>query len=188
MRRKLIFLFYLLSSLLFAQGDSHLKRLQKEFPFGLLTNDFGILNRDDLETNVCIAGEAPLMDPPTNYAYSYWQCFKSQNTRMMCDVGGYDPVEKSRMVMLMIRATRDGQRHEFVSRRLATFQTCQLFLRDWRRFTRGEPVVCVSGSFLSKDKENGQALWSWTFGRYKTRKGCDSYFQDECNFNKRCRN
>ena len=188
MWKQLILIFCLFPQLIIAQEQNHLTILNQEFPFGLLTDDFGILNRDDLRTNSCLAGEAPFTDPPTNYAYSYWQCFPSKDIRMLCDVGGYDSYEKSRMALLFIRGQRNGQNHEFISRRPITSLTCNLFLRDWKRLTKSEDYVCVSGSHPSKEIESGQILWSWIFGRYKTRKGCDAYFQDECDSRKKCDN
>lgn len=188
MWKQIAFVFYLFSNLVFAGDPNHLALLKKEFPFGLVTDDYGILNRDDLQINICLAGEAPFTDPPTNYAYSYWQCFPSKDVQMLCEDLGYDRYEKSRINLLFISGQRNGEKHEFMSRRPITNLTCSLFLRDWKHLTKNENHVCISGSHPSKEVENGNILWSWTFGRYKTKKGCDSYFQDECDLREKCDN
>ena len=43
--------------------------------------------------------------------------------------------------------------------------------------------VCVSGAEASKEIKDAKTIWVWIFCRYKTRKGCDSYFDGECDIN-----
>jgi len=187
--QKVITLFLIIFSyILWARPDRHLTDLKKESPHGLLTSDYGILSIKDLRINSCIALPAPFQDPPLNFAFSYWQCFEKNQINMDCEVGGYDEHEKSRMAMLVILGKRIEGSHEFISRRPMPVSSCKAFLEDWRQLTRKQTHVCVSGSEPLKEMRNGKLVWNWTFGRYKTKLGCDSYFQGECDIRKKCDN
>ena len=187
--QKVITLFLIIFSyMLWARPDRHLTDLKKESPHGLLTSDYGILSIKDLRINSCIAWPAPFQDPPLNFAFSYWQCFEKNQINMDCEVGGYDEHEKSRMAMLVILGKRIEGSHEFISRRPMPVSSCKAFLEDWRQLTRKQTHVCVSGSEPLKEMRNGKLVWNWTFGRYKTKLGCDSYFQGECDIRKKCDN
>jgi hypothetical protein len=177
---KIAFIAFHISLAASANGQRHLDILRKVSSFGLLTNDYGILNEKDLKINSCIAWPAPFQDPPLNFAFSYWQCFEKNHINVECEVGGYDEHEKSRMAMLVILGKRIEGIHEFISRRPIPLSSCKAFVRDWRKLTRKQAHVCVSGSEPIKETRNGKPVWNWTFGRYKTKLGCDSYFQGEC--------
>lgn len=166
--------------------QEHLQELRKSFPYGLLTDDFGILDKQDLKTNTCIAQPKPFLEGEMSSSYPYWQCFEVKNSKMNCESGNYDEHEKVRMAMLVLSGIRDGQLHEFISRRPISIQSCRHFQKDWDRFTKNQKFVCISGSEPSGETEGGKRVSVWIFGRYKTRKGCDSYFQGECSSNFSC--
>ncbi len=177
--RKAVILFFL--GLTISAADTpqtHLQRLKNEFPYGLLTDDFGILNTQDLKTNACIARPAPFSEQDGTSPYPYWQCFEVKNSKMTCERGKYDPHEKVVMSMLIVSGTRDGYLHEFISRRPIPLWSCRLYRRDWLKFIKNERYVCVSGADHSKEFNGKKTVW--IFGRYKTKKGCDSYFDGEC--------
>lgn len=163
-----------------------LEELKKDFPYGLLTDDFGVLNKQDLKTNTCIAEPIPFFKEAKASPYPYWQCFEVKETKMVCERGTYDSYEKAVMSMLVISGVRDGERHEFISRRPISLVSCRLYQKDWHRLTKNEKYICVSGAEARKEIKDSKTVWVWVFGRYKTRKGCDSYFQDECNEIKKC--
>jgi hypothetical protein len=185
--QKLIVLFLLVCNVSAADMHQiHLQKLKKEFPYGLLTDDFGILNAQDLRTNICIAGPTPFSEQDRTSPYPYWQCFEVKNSQMICERGKYDSHEKVVMSMLVVSGTRDGELHEFISRRPIPLWSCRLYQKDWLKFTKNERYVCISGADHSKKAKEKKVLWTWIFGRYKTKKGCDSYFQGECNQTSAC--
>ncbi len=168
------------------EHQTQLQELKKEFPYGLLTDDFGILNKQDLRTNTCIARPTPFSEENEFSPYPHWQCFEVKNSKMICERGKYDLHEKTLMSMLVVSGTRDGALHEFISRRPIPLRSCQLYQRDWRKFTKNEKYICVSGAEPSKEIKEKKTMWIWIFGRYKTRKGCDSYFNGECEGKRTC--
>ncbi|OQW48502.1 MAG: hypothetical protein A4S09_04810 [Proteobacteria bacterium SG_bin7] len=179
--RKLIILLLIACSVSTADThQAHLQKLKKEFPYGLLTDDFGILNMQDLKINTCIAGPIAFSEQDRISPYPYWQCFEIRNTKMTCERGKYDPHEKAIMSMLAVSGVRDKELHEFISRRPIPLWSCRLYKKDWQRLTKNETHICVSGADHSKEVIGTNIKWTWIFGRYKTRKGCDSYFQGEC--------
>lgn len=161
--------------------QSHLQKLKREFPYGLVTDDFGILNRKDLKINACIANPVPFTDENMYSPYPRWQCFDGQKIKMTCERGKYDQHAKLVMSMLVISSERDGEIHEYISRRPIALISCRLYKKDWLKLTKNQKHICVSGHAIFKEIERSEAKWTWIWGRYKTKKGCDSYFADECN-------
>lgn len=185
--QKVLVLIFLISSIAWSKDDSEaLKGLKKEFPYGLLTDDFGILSRQDLKTNTCIAEPTPFSRENKVNPYPYWQCFEIENSKMACEIGQYDRHEKTKMSILVVSGVRDGELHEFISRRPISISSCRLYLRDWKKFTKNEKYVCVSGADSGREIKDGKSVWVWIFGRYKTLKGCDSYFDGECDGKRIC--
>jgi len=159
--------------------SEHEGELRSQFPFGLLTADFGILTSDDLAINTCVARPVPYSDESTSY--SYWQCFEVKSSKLFCDGNGYDETEKTRVTMMVISGILEGERHEYITRRPVPLSACKAYLADWTRLVDQEQHVCVSGSFINKKRDQaGRTVTTWVFDRFKTPKGCESYFEGEC--------
>ncbi|NBT57600.1 hypothetical protein EBT16_02335 [bacterium] len=180
MQKFLVLFLLAISSLLADTQSDHLRKLRRVFPQGLLTDDFGVLNRQDLKINSCIAEPIPFSLNNSANSYPYWQCFETKQSSLHCEPGDYDPVEKSLMSMLILSGEKDGELHEYISRRPMALESCRLYERDWQKFTHDEKYVCISGASASMEADNHKKKWVWIFGRYKTKKGCDSYFDGEC--------
>jgi hypothetical protein len=158
-----------------------------EYPYGLLGDDFNILNLDDLASNACIANPTPFTQ--TFSAYPYWQCFKTQRVKLFCDGHGYDADAKDFFTTLVVEGTNDRGRHKYVSSRAISFEICQDLEKKWRELTRNEKYVCVSGPFtkLMKQKDT-QFSNLWVFDKFKTKKGCASYFYGDCSLKYQLKN
>jgi hypothetical protein len=167
--------------------QTHLGQLKEKFPHGLLTDAFGILSKQDLQSNTCIAGPVPFSKEGKPVPYPYWQCFEVKKSRMFCEPGKYDSHEKAIMSILVLSEVRDDELHEFISRRPISLKSCRLYQKDWQKFTKNENYVCISGSEGDKEIKDTKTVWTWIFGRYKTKKGCDSYFLGHCNSTKMCK-
>jgi len=148
--------------------------------FSLLGEGFGIVNREDVGINDCQATPRPFAED--SHAYLYWQCFDVKQARIYCDGKGYDETEKTWMTVMVIVGEKEGVLHEYITRRAIPLKDCQSFRGAWQRFVDGQRHVCVSGSFNQKKKSERQEVWNWTFDRFKTNKGCESYFEGGCSF------
>ena len=67
------------------------ERVNSEFPYALLTSDFGILKQEDLAINSCFAKPVPFSESSTSYFY--WQCFEARQSNLFCE-GGRDESEE----------------------------------------------------------------------------------------------
>ncbi len=183
----------LILSLLFSQTiDSaarpekyHPQQLISQYPYALLTDDYGVLTEDDLKTNSCDATPCPFSEKDTSSPYPYWQCFDLRTANLACEGRKYDFSEKVRVTLLVISGIRDGVLHEYLARRPIPLSSCRLYQKAWRKFVENEKYLCISGEISSiKTDSNGRRRWVWVFDRYKTKKGCDSYFEGECDLKK----
>ena len=148
---KVLVLFLLVTSSLLADTQSnHLRKLRRVSSLGLLTDDFGVLNRLDLKINSCIAEPTPFSQKNSASSYPYWQCFETKQSSLNCEPGDYDPVEKSLMSILILSEEKDRELHEYISRRPMALESCRLFERDWQKFLHDEKYVCISGAISIK--------------------------------------
>lgn len=177
MWRIIIFLITLLNINLLAK-TTHLQELNNAYPYGLLTDDFGILNINDLKINSCMATPSPFTED--SISYSYWQCFEIKTAKLDCEGRIYDPESKERVSLIVVSGIRNGELHEFISRRVIPLWFCRIYKKNWLKFTKKQKHVCMTGSLIHKKILKNKIKWAWTFDRYKTKKGCDSYFEDEC--------
>jgi hypothetical protein len=151
---------------------------KSSYDYDLLGEGFGIIGREDIAINDCQATPRPFSIESTSY--QYWQCFEVKQSRLYCDGKGYDESEKKWMTVMVISGIKEGSLHEYITRRAIPLTECQVFEQDWKRLVENEKYVCVSGSFNRKENSKGQWKSNWTFDRFKTKKGCESYFEGGC--------
>lgn len=162
----------------FARGAGS-RLLSAKYPYGILGNGFGILNETDLALNACDRRPIPFSNEPT--PYQYWQCFEVAKSRLFCDGNGIDKSEKSHLTLLIFAGMREDGSHEYVPNRTMPLGACLEFVQDWKRLTAGEKHVCVSGAFSRQESDrSGHLAHYWEFDRFKTNKGCVSYFEGGC--------
>lgn len=182
MRKEIIskfFFFFLLSFWFGLSDEAYSKNLKLKHPYGILGESFGILNSEDVAINDCQAEPMPFA--PESTSYQYWQCFELTRSKLYCDGNKFDKTEKTRVTMMVISEKKDEQTNEYLARRPIPLSSCKSYLADWRELTRNEKYVCVSGSLIYQQKnEAGQLISHWTFDRFKTLRGCQSYFQGGC--------
>jgi hypothetical protein len=114
--------------------------------------------------------------------YPYWKCYSTKDASLHCDDPDYDEDEKSLVVILSleIRSQNDGS-HDYLTRRAIRLESCKYFQNEFNKITKGESNVCVSGEFWKKNPiGTGNAEMIWSFDKFKTTKGCVSYFAGNC--------
>ena len=149
-------LFFLLSQTVHSVVHSEKNNRQallSRYPYGLLTDDYGILNEDDLKVNTCMATPSPFSEKKPNSAYSYWQCFEVKTAKLICEGRKYDPDEKTRVTWLVLSAKLNGASHEYMARRNMPVRSCELYQKEWRKHTRNEKrSVCQETCGVTKRK------------------------------------
>ncbi|MBC7690318.1 MAG: hypothetical protein H7222_00985 [Methylotenera sp.] len=170
-----------ISSVSFANmGLTHLERLKSRYPYGLIGEDYGLLNEEDLAVNTCSASKLTPFSGDENMAYSYWQCFPLKDAKMECDSLGYDTAVKKETGYLVIDALNEKGLQSYLARDAMDIRDCKKYLQYWRQKTRGERYVCISGSYGGfSGFRNGHKETNWVFDKFRTRKGCESH-RSEC--------
>ena len=154
----------------------HLTELKSKFPYGLLSDDYGILTVSDLAINACIAEPRPFNADNRYYPYEYWQCFESKTISFNCDSNSVPVKHEGVMGLIVMKASINHIKHEYIERRLWPMKDCKRFLKDTKALLKGIQYACVSGSFTGKEiNRSGHQSLSWIFERIKTKKGCEGH-------------
>lgn len=184
-RSHLFFLLLMIGCSVHAMSDEIIKK----HPNMLIGDDHEILNESDLilPPNRAI-DNIPFLGSKDNFDYPYWQCFPRENIALIFEDTGSSPEEMRNAdtmadISIKVRVSPDVL-HEYVTRRLMPADEFERRLILWRNLLKGEKFACMQGDFEQrkyKMSENGQRLevFTWTFEKIKTKKGCDSYF-DPC--------
>lgn len=163
----------------FGAKPSHLSDLRSRYPYGLIGDDYGVLTQEDLAVNTCNAFPVEFSNGG-NLAYSYWQCFPSKDARMTCSSLGYDSLIKKELMYLNVYAKAGQISHSYLARGPMEIRACKSGLRAWKRITRGEKHVCVSGIYVDVDApKSGRQVTNWVLDKFKTNRGCEAY-RSEC--------
>ena len=160
-------------------STEHLRRLNAKYPYGLLGEDFDLLTDRDLIANTCQVDPAPF---PSSANFPYWQCFHTKNVKLECDPeGGIHDPGKPQQVLIVLEIHDELGHQEYLSRRYIDLDDCISYRKEWRKLTRHQSHVCISGSYIHDELKSGENVRYWIFDKYKTRAGCDSYFAGACN-------
>ena len=180
---KLLFFFCLIGSFnaCSSQQNLHLKQLKESFPYGLIGEDYGILNKEDLAINTCNVEEVEPFPPQDISPYPYWQCYSVKDVAVKCDDSDFDEDEGSAMSIFDFQVRSKNGNQYYLTRRAIPMDSCKDLQVKFKKLTENESHVCASGEFWKKDagsKLNHATTWS--FDKFKTKKGCVSYFSGEC--------
>ena len=165
-----------------ALASPHLDYLRTLYPYGLLTDDFGILNVKDLAFNTCnVRKTEPFSDD--SISYPYWQCFPIKLTSYLCHNVGFDESEKREKAILVIGIQNKNLYHEYLSRRAIDTSACLKYKKIWEEAILGNQFVCLSGPFSNhKNDQDRTENYYWVFDKFKTKTKCFSFFEGECNY------
>ena len=182
MRQKIIFPIFC-SILLFsffseANQKRHLDELKSKFPYGLLTDDYGILTKSDLAINDCIATPIPFTDQ--SISYPYWKCFETKDITLKCEIDDI-PDEYEGILGLLVVTIIDSQRvNEYIGRRKEPVKECKDRVIDLKKVLKNTQHACISGSFIRNEIHPPKKVeMAWVFEKMKTKKGCEGR---DCDF------
>ncbi len=166
-------------------SQTHLENLKKRYPFGLIGDDYGLLTQEDLAINTCNVLQLTPFPEEKNMAYPYWQCFRVKDTKFECDSLGYDSVTRKETGYMAIDAIGNGGLHSYLARDAIDMRGCRKWRKVWKQKTYGQQYVCLSGSYGAySGVRAGLRETGWVFDKFKTRKGCESFFVGECSLKK----
>jgi len=166
----------------------HHKSLTSKHPFDLIGDDYDILNEEDLIINECATEPEPFSSKAIYF--SYWQCFEAKNVSILCDHGGIQDPKEGIQAFIVLEVSQKKSNHEYIARRPWALKSCKNFVKGFRRLTKDTKHVCISGSLINNQEidKNGRTNTSWVFDKYKTKNGCDSYFEGECSLKYQIKN
>ena len=166
---------------------------KEKYPYTLLTNDYSILNDNDLAAFTWEGTAKPFSAEAARGEYNIWQCFSRKNVMVTLSDTGRSSDEmgwKNNVAYLEIHVFTDKYmeskadiKHVYEMRTNLSIVDYQKRFNKWLKLMKGEKYVCLAGHFVDGEKElrNGKTwiTYGWIFEKLKTKKGCDSYF-DSC--------
>lgn len=162
--------------------------LKQKYPNILLTDDYNILNENDFSIY------AKEIKTPSFSAkkgqetwYNYWQCFPRDHISITLeDMGDFSEDngrEESYADLKITAVINKNEHHEYYMRRAFPLSTYQDIFNTWENLMKNEKYVCLGGRFSHFNemttKGTQQKTYYWTFDKFKTKKGCNSYFTHE---------
>lgn len=159
---------------------------KQQYPFTLLTNDYGILDDHDLSFYLSYRYPASHF-PKRGSSCIYWQCFPRENISVTLEDYGYfvEEFKKDTVGELKIEVmVKPGVFHHYCLRRAWAVNDLQKEFAHWHKLMNKERYVCLAGDFVVRTQtvENGTKsdVSLWGFERLKTKKGCVGYLGSSC--------
>lgn len=155
--------------------------VQKKYPYSVLTDNYGILNEKDLDTNKEGIKPPPHL-PKNGYGYIYWQCFPRDTISISLKDMGYSSKdiggkENFSDLKIMVSDKSSGY-HEYSMRRIWPTSAYEQRFKLWLELMKNEKYVCLAGNFVNREEKTKGIISFWIFEKIKTKKGCDSYFEE----------
>ncbi|OGQ15792.1 MAG: hypothetical protein A3B70_04365 [Deltaproteobacteria bacterium RIFCSPHIGHO2_02_FULL_40_11] len=152
---------------------------------GLIPPGYGIVTDDDLAYDAA-RRIIPPYEPNNEFSGAlYWQCVPKRDVvpkyttwRGNDPMGAWDKIIT--LCAFEISIHREGEVHRYISRRALPVETCRLFMNEWKTVTLDQDIVCLNGEGGSYSKSKEKYRY-WTWEKFKTKKGCFSYFHGYCN-------
>ncbi len=135
---------------------------------GLLTDDYGIVNQEDLDRNKKEARPVPFSPDGVN-SFAYWQCLKPEKYYLSCQA--YH-VEEGVLGGMTFWILSNGKKYSFGTPKNYEIEACQANIKEIQEIMLNQEVVCVSGKYV--DMNNGES--SWIIYNVKSKKGMWSLF------------
>jgi hypothetical protein len=175
MKTKILFLILCLSlsSDVFAVSLATKKR----YPYSLITDDYGILNEEDLRHYNKIFPPKPFSEK--EMGGFYWQCFPHESVSMTLEDKGYSSEDwgfTDTVSDLNIKIhIKPNIIHHYYMRRAYPLAVYQKDFTRWHKLMAKQKYVCFLGEYDGKvNRVEGnlpREVYNWTFEAIKTKKG-----------------
>lgn len=158
------------------------------YPYGLLTEDHGILSEEeDLAVDTWRGIPHPYEERGFNGGYPYWSCFSVSQAKAHYEHWhGTDELKGIELCDLQFTVETSKEIHLYTGRRPFPLEQCRDYVKKWKQLVRDEPYVCFNAydgelGLSRPGRKKPEKIWTWD--RIKTRKGCLDYFGFTCDFN-----
>ena len=184
--KKIVLIFLLFINLYFPTAVALSAVLKQKYPFSVLTEDYGILNEIDLNSDFD-GIEFPKNSPKNGDFYLYWQCFKRDDVSIILRDIGYSSFNLDENdAELTITAYSHGEVHLYGMRRNWPVSDNEKQFNHFQKLVNKQNYICLEGAyFYYKDKiidGKKERIHYWTFEKLKTKRGCASYFLNGCHY------
>jgi hypothetical protein len=161
------------------------KDIKQKYPYPLLTDDYGILNENDIAAYTWGLEPRPFTIQGFSGVYNYWQCFPREYIEVTLTDTGATASEfgKDTIADLLIRVRiKPDLIHQYSMRARSGAKDFKKRFNTWQRIMENQEYICLAGSFLFLDHEveNGKKreIYHWFFEKIKSKNkriNCDSY-------------
>lgn len=150
---------------------------KKRYPYSLISDDYGILNEEDLGHYTKIS--TPKFFSEKDMGGFYWQCFPRESISMTLEDMGYSSedwgwTDTASDISIKVYI-KPNIIHHYYMRRAYPLATYQKGFTEWHKLMAKQKFVCFAGEFDGKEiKVEGKLqreIYNWTFEKIKTKKG-----------------
>jgi len=167
-------LFFLLISIFFLHSCKKESSLHSKYPEAVVSDDYGILTESDV-SQVKEIGE--FNTEPSSLPR--WICFESKNFKAKCINADYNDSLKFITGDLDLNVNENGKELHLDFNAVIANSACEEHLSSWKKLLSDEKYFCLSATLLAIDKSDPRKI-SGLFHQLKTKKGCDSWFVNDC--------
>lgn len=171
--------------------------LKQKYPHTVLTNDYGMLNETDLNSELDGVKPPPAFSTKAK-GYIYWQCFPRAAVTVSLEDLGYSPEDdpesdvkyngQNDSKITIVAEGRQGILHKYVMWANYPISTTENRFNAYLKLMHEEKNVCIAGSYLEKKtrkiigeiETSRQKIYYWGFEKIKTMKGCEAYHRNGC--------
>ncbi|MGK5082638.1 hypothetical protein WDW37_04970 [Bdellovibrionota bacterium FG-1] len=179
----LLFAFWISTGATADVSVDHPQQAKIRYPYSLIGDDHGILSEQDLAMSTCHSMPISPFVPHDPGGGAYWKCFESKTVSVQCESNGKADEHEGVMGLIVLSATEGDDAHDYIGRRPWPIQECRESIRDVRKRLRDTHYACIMGTSLSLENTPQQhSKYVWLFDAVRTRRGCESYFQ-QCDLN-----
>lgn len=159
--------------------------LHEKYPRILLNEDHGVLKEPDMFRS----DDRSRPYTPQMVTSFEWQCFPIKDLKVKYrkwrDADGMGP---SNVIVTMcdfdIWNKKVTPVQDYGGRRAKEVTYCNEFRAYWKKLTKLETYICLSGESVGVEMEKvdgkPQKVQGWVWNAIKTKKGCYSYFDENC--------
>ncbi|NBW98803.1 hypothetical protein EBR03_04455 [bacterium] len=167
-------------------SDKMSQTLQNKYPQKIFTSDYGILTEKDIFKEWEEFEKEPF---GKKLREGIWQCVPTADVRFHYETWkDSDPMGSEKVIITLcdFEFQVRGQKiwSDYLGRRGLPLDSCLSMQATWVELTHQEEFVCLNGLFGGERQADSpgrkRTITHWTWNKFQTKKGCFSYFENEC--------